>query len=445
MATNIWNPFLETLPLDMLQELQFRRFKKIFKHAYHNSPFYRRKCDQASINIDSIKTPADIRLIPLTAKDDFRDAQGGREPFPYGEVLAVPIEEVTSYHQTTGTTGEPVRFADTWADWEMYAENWAMMMCSRGLRKSDRVYVPFPYHLFIAFWGGHYGAEKLGAEVVPGGQTSTEQRVREMKELQCTAMMCTPTYALRLAEVSQKIGINPRTEIPIRMIFCAGEPGASIPATKKRIEESWDAKVYDHCGATEAPLWAFECEAQQGLHLNEPNYLVEILNPSTFEPVPAGDIGTAVVTNLNRLAIPSIRFDLKDLTRLSVSTEPCPCGRTWRKIEGGVIGRRDEITKIRGVLFSPTSVEQVVRDLPELSDEFEVIITKEAGYDRILVAVEVLKEHASRRDELAQKLIRELRNGTQLRCEVEIRDFGTLPRYETKSKRFRDLRTTHEE
>jgi phenylacetate-CoA ligase len=228
MTTNIWNPFLETLPLELLQELQFKRFKKIFKYAYDNSPFYRKKYQEAGINIDSINTPDDVRLIPLTVKEDFRDAQDNKEPFPYGEVLAVPIEEVTGYHQTTGTTGKPVRFADAWSDWEMYAENWAMMMYSRGLRKSDRVYVPFPYHLFTAFWGGHYGAE-----VVPGGQTSTEQRVREMKELQCTAMMCTPTYALRLAEIAEKTGINPRTEIPIRMIFCAGEPGASIPATKE--------------------------------------------------------------------------------------------------------------------------------------------------------------------------------------------------------------------
>jgi phenylacetate-CoA ligase len=141
--------------------------------------------------------------------------------------------------------------------------------------------------------------------------------------------------------------------------------------------------------------------------------------------------------------MPSIRFDLKDLTRLSVSEEPCPCGRTWRKIVGGIIGRRDDITKIRGVLFSPTSVEQVVRDMPELSDEFEVVVTREDDNDRILVIAEVLNEHAGHRDEIAQKLIRDLRNGTQLRCEVEIRDFGTLTRYEMKSKRFKDLRATH--
>jgi len=436
----MWNPILESLPYESLKELQLRRFQRIFRHAYENSPFYRRKYQEAGITVDDIQTSDDIRKAPIITKDDLREAQEGKEPFLYGELLAVPVEEVTEYHQTTGTTGMPVRFADTWADWDAYAENWAMMMYSRGLRKEDRVYIPFPYHLFIAFWGGHYGVEKLGAEVVPGGQTPTEQRVREMRDLRCTATICTPTYALRMAEVAIKTGIDPRKDIPIRMIFCAGEPGASVPATKRRIEEAWDARVYDHCGATEAPLWAFECEAQQGLHLNEPNVLVEILDQDTFEPAAPGEIGTVVVTNLNRYAMPSIRFDLKDLTKLSASAEPCPCGRTWRKIEGGIIGRRDDISKVRGVLFSPTSVEQVVRDIPQLGDEYQIEVTRKNDYDNILVKVELLPEFESKKDEMSELLVRELRNGTQLRCNVEILPFGTLQRFEVKSKRFKDLR-----
>jgi phenylacetate-CoA ligase len=443
MTDNIWNPFLETLPLTQLRELQLRYFKKIFRHAYDNSPFYEKMYKEAGLNPDSIRTLDDVRMIPPVTREKLRDTQCDTEHFPYGDVLAVPIEEVTAYHQTTGTTGKPVRFADTWGDWENFVENWAMMMYARGLRKSDRVYIPFPYHVFIAFWGGHYGVEKLGAEVVPGGQTSTEQRVREMKELRCTAIMCTPTYALRLAEIAEKIGIDPKTEIPVRMIFCAGEPGASIPAMKKRIEEVWNAKVYDHCGATEAPLWAFECEAQEGLHLNEPNYLIEILNPSTYEPAAPGEAGTVVVTNFHRMAMPSIRYDLQDVTKLWPSEEPCPCGRTWRRIQGGIMGRRDDVTKVRGVIFSPGIVEQVVRGVPELGDEFEVVVTRENEYDRILTVVEVLKDYVHRKDEIARSLLKDLRNGTQLRCEVEIRDFGTLPRYEMKSKRFKDLRTKH--
>ncbi len=440
MTENMWNPVLERLPLEMLRDLQFSRLKKILFHAYKHSPFYRKLYAKAGIAPEDIRSLDDLKHIPMVTKDDFREGQEGKAPFPYGEMLAVPIEEVTSYHQTTGTTGPPVRFADTWSDWESYAENWAMMMYSRGLRRNDRVYIPFPYHLFIAFWGGHYGVEKIGAEVVAGGQTTTEQRVREMKDLRCTATMCTPTYALRMAEVALEIGIDPRKDIPVKMIFCAGEAGASIPATKKRIEEAWEAKVYDHCGATEAPLWAFECAAQNGLHLNEPSVLVEILDPQSLVPVAPGEIGTVVVTNLNRYAMPSIRFDLKDLAMLWPTEEPCACGRTWRRIKSGILGRRDEITKIRGVLFSPGSVEQVVRAIPQLGDEYEIEITKEGNYERIVVRAEVLPEYESRRSDLCSELARELQNGTHLRCEAEILKFGTLKRYEVKSKRLKDLR-----
>lgn len=183
MPSNIWNPIYEALPQSLMEEIQLKRFQRIFKHAYDNSLFYQKLYREAGISPNDIKTLADIKKVPLTTKAHFQKAQDTDEDFPYGDLLAVPLEEVTQYHQTTGTTGKPVRFADTWQDWEAYAEGWAMMMCSRGLNKSDRVYIPFPYHLFIAFWGGHYGVEKLGAEVVPGGQTSTEQRVREMKEL----------------------------------------------------------------------------------------------------------------------------------------------------------------------------------------------------------------------------------------------------------------------
>lgn len=443
MPNKIWNPIFETLPPELMEKVQVKRFKRIFQHAYEHSPFYRRLYQEAGVSVDDIRSLADVARVPMTTKTQFQEAQRDGKDFPYGDLLAVPLEEVTQYHQTTGTTGKPVRFADTWMDWECYAENWAMIMACRGLTRRDRVYVPFPYHLFIAFWGGHYGVEKLGAEVVPGGQTSTEQRVREMMELRCTATMCTPTYALRMAEIANKIGIDPRKDIPVRMIFCAGEPGASVPATKRRIEEAWDAKVYDHCGATEAPLWAFECEQQQGLHINEANYLVEILDPMTLEPVGPGETGTVVVTNLIRRAMPSIRFDLKDLTKPAMHQEPCACGCTWRMIEGGIIGRRDDITKVRGVLFSPTSVEQVVRDMPQLGDEFEIVVTREDGYDRILVAVEIIPECRHDTENIVPELLRELRNGTQLRCEVEVREFGSLERYEVKSKRFKDLRARH--
>jgi len=440
---DLWNPILETMPLEDLKKLQLHKFKRIFTYAYNNSPFYARKFQKAGIKPEDIQTHEDIQKVPFTVKEEMRQAQEGKEPFPFGELLTVPVEEVTEYHQTTGTTGVPVRYADTWEDWEWFSELWAYSMYSRGFRAADRVYIPFPYHLFIAFWGGHYGSEKIGAMVIPGGSTSTEQRVREMADLKCTTTMCTPTYALSLAETAKKIGIDPVKDIPINKIFCAGEPGASIPATKKRIADAWGAKVYDIHGATEAPLWAFECREQKGLHVNEAMALVEILNPETFEPVGPGEIGTAIVTTFDRYAMPTIRFDLKDLVRLSADTEPCKCGRTWRMIVGGIIGRRDDISKVRGVLFAPGSVEEAVRRLPELSDEFELVVYKKDDYDQILVKVEALPEYQQDLEKVRERLVRELRNTTQLRCEVEFHPYGSLPRYEVKAKRFKDLRKAH--
>jgi phenylacetate-CoA ligase len=436
---DMWNPVLETMPMEDLRKLQLFKFKRIFTYAYEKSPFYRKKFDGAGIKPGDIRTYEDIRKVPFTSKEEMRKAQENKEPFPFGELLTVPVEKVTEYHQTTGTTGMPVRYADTWEDWEWFSENWAYCMYSRGLRASDRVYIPFPYHLFIAFWGGHYGSERIGAMVIAGGTASTEERIHEMKDLKCTAFMCTPTYALRLSETAKKIGIDPVKDIPVDKIFCAGEPGASIPATKKRIEDAWGAKVYDHLGATEAPLWAFECREQKGLHLNEAMDLVEILNPETFEPVSPGETGTAVVTTLDRYAMPTIRFDLKDIVRFSPGG-PCQCGRTWRMIEGGIIGRRDDITKVRGVLFSPSSVEEAVRRIPELSNEFELIVETKNDYDEILVKAEVMPEFTGQSENIKEKLIRELRNTTQLRCEVELHPFGTLPRYEVKARRYKDLR-----
>jgi phenylacetate-CoA ligase len=440
---DMWNPVLESMPLSDLRKLQLYKFKRIFTYAYNKSPFYRTKFDAAGIKPEDIRTLDDIRRIPFTTKEEMRKAQEGKEPFPFGELLTVPVGEVTEYHQTTGTTGLPVRYADTWSDWDWFSENWAYCMYSRGFNNADVVYIPFPYHLFIAFWGGHYGSEKVGAMVIPGGSTSTEERIHEMADLRCTTIMCTPTYALKLAETARKIGIDPVKDIPVNKIFCAGEPGASIPATKKRIEEAWGAKVYDHLGATEAPLWAFECKEQNGLHINEAMDLVEILNPETHEPAAPGETGTVVVTTLDRYAMPSIRFDLKDIVRLSAGNASCKCGRTWRMIEGGILGRRDDISKVRGVLFSPSSVEEAVRRIPELGNEYELVVDNRDNYDEILVKVEIISEYGGSPAEIKEKLVRELRNTTQLRCDVEFCEYGSLPRYEVKARRFKDLRKKH--
>ncbi len=435
-----WNPVLETLPRERLQQLQFKKFQRILHWAYDNSPFYHRLYRSAGLEPGDIKKFDDIQKVPKTDKAMLREIQG-KDPFPYGDILAVPIEDVTELRQTSGTTGQPVYHPETWQDWEWSSESWAYALWAQGYRENDRVFLPFGYSIFIAFWAGHYAAEKIGCEVVPGGVLDTEARILKMMELKATALMATPTYILGMADTTRKkLGIEPSKDLFIRKITAAGEPGACIPATKKRMEEAWGAKVYDQVGATEIGHWGFECEAQCGEHILENFHLVEIEDVISGEIIDKpGAKGSMIVTTFDRLAHPCIRFDSKDVVELS-TTERCDCGRTFRLLKGGIIGRADDITKVKGVLLAPTAIEEVVRSIAELGDEYQVVVSKNGDIDNISLKVEILPEHKKNRAGIEEKLVNQLRLKTNLRYELEFHDYGTLPRSALKSRRFLDVR-----
>lgn len=437
-----WNPITETLPRDKLMELQFRKFQKIVRWAYEHSKFHRRLYQDAGLEPGDIKTWDDIRKVPKVEKSMMRDIQR-KEPFPYGDMLCVPLESVTEFHQTSGTTGQPVYQADTWQDWEWWSEAWSYIMYAQGFRDTDRIFIPFGYNIFVAYWAGHYAGEKMGCEVVPGGVLDTEARILKMQELRTTALMATPTYVLGMADTARSMGIDPAKDLQVKRILCAGEPGASIPATKQRMEEAWGAKVHDHVGATEIGAWAYECTAQPGgLHINEALFLTELEDLATGEPITErGRRGKLIITALDRMAQPCIRFDSKDVTEWA--DEPCPCGRTFRVIKGGVVGRADDITKVKGVLLAPSAIEEVVRSFPELGDEFEVEVTKKGDIDAITLKVELRAEAEGQRESVEARLVEQLRLKTNLRYNLEFHDYGTLPRYALKAKRFKDLRPQH--
>lgn len=434
-----WNPILETLPLEKLQQLQLVKFKNIFRWAYEHSKFHHKLYTDAGIEPDDIRTFDDIRKVPKVEKSMMRDIQD-KDPYPYGDILSVPLEEVTEYHQTSGTTGRSVRQADTWQDWEWMAEGFAYTLYAQGYRDSDRVFIAFGYSTFPAWWAGHYGAEKMGCEVVPGGQLNTEARILKMQELKATALMITPTYALGMADIARrKLGIDPAKDLYIKKMTVSGEPGGSIPTTRKRIEEAWGAKVYDELGATEIGPWGYECQYQSGVHVNEALFLLEVEDPDTGEPVTEpGRMGKMVITTFDRIAQPCIRFDSKDM--LQLSHNECECGRTFRLFPGGVIGRADDITKVKAVLLAPTSIEEVVRGIPELSDEYEVVVTREGDVDDITLKVELMPGQESNIDAVKTRLVDQLRIKTMLRYNLEFHEYGSLPRYEAKAKRFKDLR-----
>ena len=442
MHQEYWNPMLETLSREKLRGLQLKKFKRIFEWAYEKSRFHRSLYDAAGIAPEDIRSFDDIHLIPKVEKSMMRDIQR-KDPFPYGDALCVPLEEVTEFRQTSGTTGQPVYQPDTWQDWEWWAECWSFILWAQGYRPTDRVFIPFGYNVFVAFWAGHYGAEKLGCEVVPGGVLDTKARILKIQELQATAMMATPTYVLGMADTARnKMGIDPKT-LSINKITCAGEPGAGIPTTKRRIEESWGAKVFDHAGATEIGAWSFECADQpHGMHVNEGLFLVEIEDLDTGKIIEEpGKRGKMIITALDRRAQPCVRFDSKDI--IEWDPDPCTCGRTFRLIKGGVVGRSDDITKVKGVLLAPSAIEEVVRGIKGLGDEFEVVVDKAGDVDRIALKVELMPEAESRREEIEARLVDQLRIKTNLRYNLSFHDYETLPRYEVKAKRFKDLRKGH--
>lgn len=433
-----WNPVLETLPRADLKKLQLAKFKRQLNRVYAQSTFYKKKLDEAGVHPDQIQALDDIRRIPTTTKEELQQLQSDVENFPYGPCLAVPTDRVATYHQTSGTTGKPIRQADSREDWEWWIECWATFLWAQGFRPHDRVFIPFSYGVFVAFWAGHYACEKIGCEVVAGGGLSTQDRLLKLQELEATAVLCTPTYGLHMAEVAEEMDLK-LADFKVNKMVCAGEPGASIPATKNRLESYWGARVFDHAGATEGGAWGFGClDEPSDLHINEAFFMVETLNPDTGRPVDSGEEGELIITPLDRQAQPYLRFSLKDMALFS--DEPCKCGRTFARLRGGVLGRRDDLTKVRGVLFSPTSVEAVVRAVDQLGDEFQVVVEKKGNLDEITLKAE-LKNGAHATIELETHLLQELRLSSGLRFNLELVPLGTLPRFEVKAKRFQDLRT----
>lgn len=437
-----WNPYLETLDREALRGLQLRKFKRLLNWAFQNSSYYRDLYREAGIEPGDVNTWEDVRRVPKVDKARLKEAQEG-EPFPYGGRLCVPLAEVSEFRQTSGTTGTPVYQADTWQDWEWWSEAWSYILWAQGYRATDRVFIPFGYNIFVAFWAGHYAAEKLGCEVVPGGVLDTASRVLKIKELAATAMMGTPTYILNMASVArERLRLEP-SELGIRRITCAGEPGASIPSTKARMEEAWGAKVFDHAGATEIGAWSYECAEQPGgMHVNEGLFLVEIEDLVTGKIVEEPGIkGKMIITALDRLAQPCLRFDSKDV--IEWADEPCACGRTFRLIKGGVQGRSDDITKVKGVLLSPSAIEEVVRGFAELADEYEVVVERVGDSDKITLRIEFNAGVESAEKEVLARLKDALRLKTNLGYVIEVAPPGSLTRWEVKARRFKDERRLH--
>jgi phenylacetate-CoA ligase len=412
-----------------IKDRQLKRLRQLLQAVLPANEFYRKKLSANSFrDFDSIEK---LKSLPLTTKDELVEDQICHPPF--GTDLTFPQERYIRIHQTSGTTGKPMYWLDTEESWNWWAECWKVILEAAGVHPEDRIYFAFSFGPFIGFWAGWDGARKLGAMAVSGGGQSTSQRLKAIIDSGATVLICTPTYALHMASEATKTGMNLAKESAIRITLHAGEPGASIPNTRRMIEESWGAKCFDHPGATEVGAFGFECQSQPGgVHVNENEFIAEILNSITGEPVPEGERGELVITNLGRIGSPVIRYRTGDLVQPSY--QPCPCGRPFLLLQGGVLGRVDDMVIVRGVNVFPSAIENVMREFHEI-EEFRVEIFEREAMKEIRIVLEPRSDQ-SPGAALTEQVSQRMRERIGLRPHVELVAPGTLPRFELKAKRF---------
>ena len=414
---------LETLPRERLRELQWKRLTALAREVFPANPFVKQKWGAAGVMAaEDLRSWEDFTRLPLTTKSELVADQAAHPPF--GTNLTCPLERYVRVHQTSGTTGQPLRWLDTQESWEWWARCWGFVFRGAGVTAADRVFVPFSFGLFIGFWTGFEGARSLGALVIPGGGQDSPTRLAWMEALGATVLVCTPSYALHLLGVARERGVDLR-RLPVRVTIHAGEPGAGIPAVRRRIEEAWEAKAYDHAGMTEVGAYGFECVAQAGLHVNESEFITEVIDPATGAPATEGEL---VLTNLGRAGSPVFRYRSGD--RVRVVASPCACGRTFLQFEGGILGRVDDMLVVRGVNLFPSAIEGIVRQFPVI-DEFLIEVSKRAELDEVRLLVEI--DGAA--DQTARAVHETLRAQLGIRIEVVAVPARSLPRYELKARR----------
>jgi phenylacetate-CoA ligase len=422
----VFDRAVETLPADRLRAHQWRRLCVLAAEIFGGrgragNAFIRRKWRAAGIrSAGDLWTWDDFQRLPVTRKAEFVADQAEHPPF--GSNLTYPLSRYVRGHQTSGTSGQPIRWLDTEESWQWWARCWAFVLRGAGIAPADRIFFPFSFGLFVGFWGGFEGARALGALAIPGGGQDSATRLASMDALGATALVCTPSYALHLLEVARERGLDP-TKLAVRRTVHAGEPGAGIPAVRARIEEGWGARAFDHAGMTEVGAYGYECAAQAGLHVNEAEFIAEVIDPATGAPAAEGEL---VLTNLGRLGSPAVRYRTGDRVRLADA--PCGCGRTFLRLAGGILGRLDDMLIVRGVNVFPSAIEGIVRRFPAVA-EFQIEVFRQGALDEVCVRVE------GGEDGLVQRLHESFRTELGIRVDVAVVSPGSLPRFELKARR----------
>src|SRR6266571_7776356 len=422
----------ETAPRERLRTLQLQKLQKLLRNISGRNRFYTKKWNDAGIIAVDIQSFSDFERLPFTYKSELVLAQ--EEAPPFGTNATFSAETYTRVHQTSGTTCTPMRVVDTPESWDWWGHCWGHVLKGAGVTSADRVFLPFSFGPFIGFWATVEGAKRVGAMMIPGGGWDSIQRLHMMRELGATVVCCTPTYALRLAEVAREEHFDMRS-IQVRTLIHAGEPGANVARTKSRIEKEWNAKCFDHAGASEVGAHSFECEVQPGgIHLIESEFIAEVLDPQSGEEVPAGEIGELVITNLGRAGFPVIRYRTGDLVRPNLSI--CACGRTFARFDGGLLGRSDDMFTIRGVNVYPTAIENLIRQFSAV-DEFQVRVKTRQEMGHLEVQIEVHSGNDA--EDVRARVEQAIYSALSVRPAVTVAPAGSLARFEMKARRFARL------
>ena len=427
----IWNPNKECMSVEQRRELQGKRLHKIVEYVYHNVPFYRNKMQEMDVRPVDINTIDDIVRLPFTTKKDLRDN------YPFG-LQAAPQSEIIRIHASSGTTGNPTIVGYTRKDIGVWSECMARCLTSYGITRDDIFSVAYGYGLFTGGLGVHYGVENLGASVVPASTGNTEKHIRLIRDLGVTGIACTPSYALHLAETMEAMGVI-RDQIKLRVGAFGAEPWTEH--MRSEIESRLGVKAYNLYGLSEimGPCVSYECECQNGSHVNEDHYFPEIINPDTLEPVPNGEVGELVFTTLTKEGMPLLRYRTRDLS--SLMTGECECGRTSVRM-GKILGRSDDMLIIRGINVFPSQVESVILSLPEFAPRYLLIVDRAGNLDTLTIQVEVRQEifESGLFDtltpvlELEKKLAAKLKSVLSISARVQIKAPNTIERSDGKSK-----------
>ncbi len=428
-----WNPHVERMPIKDLHKLQEERLRSVVRYVYDHSSFYRQRFREAGVEPEDIKELSDVTKLPFTTKIDLRNT------YPTG-MFCLPKDWVVRYHVSSGTTGKPTVVGYTQGDVDMWTDSLARALTSIGLGRGDVIQVSYGYGLFTGGLGLHYGAERIGATVLPTSAGSTERQIELMQDLGSTAIACTPSYFLYINEVAQKMGVSIRDDTKLKAGLFGAEPWSD--ETRRRIEESTGIKAYDIYGTSEmsGPLCS-ECQLQNGIHIWADLFLIEAIDPKTGEQVAEGERGELVVTTLDKWAFPLIRYRIGDLT--IVNNEPCECGRTHPRIMR-ILGRTDDMIIVRGINVFPSQVESVLMRIPEIGDNYMIIVDRKGPLDVMTVKVEVTESAFSDKIadlmSLSKAVSQQLKGVLNIMANVELVEPGTIPRSEGKAQRVIDNR-----